>query len=71
MMNVKGYYNSIEKMLESRKSTKTSKSSRKGLLAQSSSEAKPTGNKKNDMMAIVEIIEGIREAREELTNGTK
>lgn len=70
MMNVKGYYNSIEKMLESRKSTKTNKSSRKGLLAQSS-EAKPTGKEKNDMMSIVEIIEGIREAREELTNGTK
>jgi hypothetical protein len=71
MMNVKGYYENIEKMLESRKSSKTSKSSRKGLLAQSSSDTKATGKKKNDMIAIVEIIEGIREAREELTNGTK
>lgn len=70
-MNVKGYYDSIEKMLESRKNNKTSKSSRKGLLAQSSSEPKTTGKEKNQMMAIVEIIEGIREAREELTNGTK
>lgn len=70
MMNIKTYYDSIEKVLESRKSTKKGKSSRKGLLAQSS-EAAPTGKEKNDMMSIVEIIEGIREAREEMTNGTK
>ena len=30
-----------------------------------------TPKQTNEMMAIVEIIEGIREAREELTNGTK
>ena len=70
-MNVKTYYDKIEKILESRKPTKTGKSSRKGLLAQSSAESKPTGKEKNTLMSIVEIIEGIREAREELTNGTK
>lgn len=71
MMNVKTYYDKIEKVLESRKSTKTGKSSRKGLLAQSSTEPKPTGKENNTLMSIVEIIEGIREAREEMTNGKK
>ena len=71
MMNVKAYYDKIEKILESRKPTKTGKPSRKGLLAQSSTESKPTGKEKNTMMSIVEIIEGIREAREEMTNGKK
>lgn len=70
MMNIESYYNKIERALEMRKSTKTTKSSRKGLLAQSSEPA-PTGKEKNDMMSIVEIIEGIREAREEMTNGKK
>lgn len=69
MMNIEAYYNKIEKILESRKSTKTSKSSRKGLLAQGDKDATP--KQKNDMMAIVEIIEGIRQAREEFTNGSK
>ena len=71
MMNIEAYYDKIEAAIEARKSTKTSKSSRKGLLAPSSSEPKPTGKEKNQMMAIVEIIEGIREAREEMTNGKK
>lgn len=69
MLNNESYYNKIEKVLEMRKSTKTGKSSRKGLLAQTSSET--TGKEKNQMMTIVEIIEGIREAREEMTNDKK
>jgi hypothetical protein len=71
MMNIESYYAKIELALEARKSTKTTKSSRKGLLAPSSSESKPTGKEKNQMMTIVEIIEGIREAREGMTNGKK
>lgn len=70
MMNIKAYYDKIEAVLSSRQSTKTSKSKKKGLLAQSS-EQKPTGKEKNQMMTIVEIIEGIREAREEIKNGRK
>lgn len=70
MMNVKAYYDKIEAVLSSRKTTKTGKSKKKGLLAQSS-EQKPTGKEKNQMMTIVEIIEGIRQAREEIKNGSK
>jgi hypothetical protein len=71
MMDVKTYYDKIEKVLASRKPTKTGKSSRKGLLSQSSTEPKPTGKEKNTIMSIVDIIEGIREAREEMTNAKK
>lgn len=69
MMNVEAYYDKIERMIESRKGVKTSAAKKRGLLAQGDKTATP--KQKNDMMAIVEIIEGIREAREELTNGTK
>jgi hypothetical protein len=69
MMNVEAYYDKIERMIESRKGAKTSAAKKRGLLAQSDKTATP--KQKNEMMAIVEIIEGIREAREELTNGKK
>lgn len=69
MMNVEAYYDKIERVLESRKGTKTNTNKKRGLLAQGDKTITP--KQKNDMMAIVEIIEGIREAREELTNGTK
>jgi hypothetical protein len=69
MMNIEAYYDKIERVLESRKGAKTNTTKKRGLLAQGD---KPTTPKqKNDMMSIVEIIEGIREAREELTNGKK
>jgi hypothetical protein len=71
MMDIKTYYDKIEKVLASRKPTKTSKSSRKGLLSKSSTEPTPTGKEKNSLMSIVEIIEGIREVREEMKNGKK
>lgn len=69
MMNIEAYYDKIERVLESRKGTKTGTSKKRGLLAQGDKTVTP--KEKNDMMSIVEIIEGIREAREELTNGTK
>lgn len=71
MMNIESYYNKIERVLEMRKASKNGKAARKGLLAQSSSDPKSTVAEKKQMMAIVEIIEGIREAREEMTNDKK
>lgn len=68
-MNIEAYYDKIERVLESRKGTKTNTTKKRGLLAQGDKATTP--KQKNNMMAIVEIIEGIREAREELTNGTK
>ena len=68
-MNIEAYYDKIERVLESRKGTKTSTAKKRGLLAQGDKTVTP--KQKNDMMSIVEIIEGIREAREELTNGKK
>jgi hypothetical protein len=70
MMNIESYYNKIEAAIDSRKTTKSGKASKRGLLAPSDKDT--TSNKQtNQMMAIVEIIEGIREAREEILNGTK
>ncbi len=68
-MNIEAYYDKIERVLESRKGKKPSAAKKRGLLAQSDKDATP--KQKNDMMSVIEIIEGIREAREELTNGTK
>ena len=68
-MNIEAYYDKIERLLESRKGAKTNTNKKRGLLAQNDKAATP--KQKNDMMSIVEIIEGIREAREELTNGKK
>lgn len=70
MMNIEAYYDKIEAVLASRKTTKTGKSSKRGLLAPSGANT-PSKKETNQMMTIIEIVEGIREAREELLNGTK
>ena len=70
MMNIEAYYDKLEATIAARKTTKSGKNSKRGLLAPSGKD--DTSNKQtNQMMSIVEIIEGIREAREEILNGTK
>ena len=69
MMNIEAYYDKLEATIAARKTTKSGKSSKRGLL--SSGKDVTTKKQTNQMMAIVEIIEGIREAREEILNGTK
>jgi hypothetical protein len=70
MMNIEAYYNKIEAAIASRKTTKKGKSSKRGLLAPSGADTS-TKKEASQMMSIVEIVEGIREAREEILNGTK
>ena len=70
MMNIEAYYSKLEAVIAARKTTKSGKNSKRGLLAPSGKD--DTADKQtNQMMSIVEIIEGIREAREEILNGTK
>jgi hypothetical protein len=71
MMNIEAYYDKLEAAIAARKTTKSGKSSKRGLLAPSGKDDVSTKKQTNQMMAIVEIIEGIREAREEILNGTK
>jgi hypothetical protein len=72
MMNIESYYQKIEAIIDARKSSKTGKSSKRGLLTPSGKDD-PTSTKKqtSQMLTVVEIIEGIREAREEIVNGKK
>jgi hypothetical protein len=70
MMNIEAYYEKLEATIAARKTTKSGKNSKRGLLAPSGKDD-TTKKQANQMMAIVEIIEGIREAREEILNGTK
>ena len=71
-MNIESYYQKLEAIIDARKSSKTDKSSKRGLLAPSGKDD-PTSTQKqtSQMLTIVEIIEGIREAREEIINGKK
>lgn len=69
-MNIEAYYEKLEATIAARKTTKSGKNSKRGLLAPSGKDD-TTKKQANQMMAIVEIIEGIREAREEILNGTK
>ena len=70
MMNIESYYDKLEATIAARKTTKSDKTSKRGLLTPSGKN--DTADKQtNQMMAIVEIIEGIREAREEVLNGKK
>jgi hypothetical protein len=70
MMNIEVYYDKLEATIAARKTTKSGKNSKRGLLAPSGKDD-TTKKQTNQMMTIVEIIEGIREAREEILNGTK
>jgi hypothetical protein len=71
MMNIEAYYDKLEAAIAARKTSKSGKSSKRGLLAPSGKDDVSTKKQTNQMMSIVEIIEGIREAREEILNGTK
>jgi hypothetical protein len=67
MKNIESYYKKIEAVLAQRSSSKTGKSSKRGLLAPSGGDN--TSKKENDqMMTIVDIVESIREARKEILN---
>lgn len=70
-MNIEAYYDKLEATIAARKTPKSGKSTKRGLLAPSGAADNTSKKEKNQMMTIVEIIEGIREAREEILNGTK
>jgi hypothetical protein len=67
MKNIETYYKKIDVLLAQRASSKIGKSSKRGLLSPSGDD---TASKKENsqMMAIVDIVESIREAREEILN---
>jgi hypothetical protein len=67
MKNIESYYNKIDALLAQRASSKTGKSSKRGLLAPSGSD-NTTKKENSQMMAIADIVESIREAREEILN---
>jgi hypothetical protein len=71
MMNIEAYYDKLEAAIAARKTSKSGKNSKRGLLAPSGKDTATNKDQTNQMVAIVEIIEGIREAREEILNGTK
>jgi hypothetical protein len=68
MKNIESYYNKIDAVLAQRASSKTGKSSKRGLLAPSGNDNTTSKKENSQMMAIADIIESIREARKEILN---
>ena len=68
--HIKTYYAKVEALIASRKQTKQTKKSRKGLLS-------PTGDTKSgpkereQIETIADMVEGIRDAKEEMLNARK
>ena len=70
MQPIKTYCDKIESLLAQRKSSKVVKKTKGGLLAPSKSMSE-TKTDQSQLNTIVDIVEGIREAREEILNGKK
>ncbi len=68
MQPIKIYMNKIEDVLSKRSSGKTSTSGKKGLLAPSKAPQSMDKTERQQIDVIADIIEGIREAREEILN---
>jgi len=69
MKPIKTYCDKIESILENRKSSKVVKKTKGGLLSPSTDST--TKSDQTQLNTIADIIEGIREAREEILNGKK
>lgn len=67
--HIKTYYDKVEAVLASRSKTNKSKKSRRGLLAPSGDAA--SSKERDQIETIADIVEGIREAKEEILNARK
>jgi ribosome-binding protein aMBF1 (putative translation factor) len=71
MQHIKNYFNKIEAILDKRKSSPPTKSSKsKGLLAAPPMKEK-SSKEDPSLKMIADYIEGIREARQEILDGNK
>ena len=68
MQYIKNYMNKIEQTLAALNKSKT-KPTRGGLLSPSEDRKSDTPTKTNDLMVIAKYVNGIRAAKEEVTNG--
>ncbi len=68
MQHIKMYMNKIEDVLSKRSSGKKTVTNKKGLLAPLKSVQPSDKTERTQVDAIADIIEGIREAREEILN---
>jgi ribosome-binding protein aMBF1 (putative translation factor) len=71
MQHIKSYFNKIENILSSRKSSSSKKAKpSKGFVSQDKKMEQPMGSK-DSVELIADYIEGIREARDELMKAKK
>lgn len=67
--NIQSYYRKVDDMVNRRVNT-TTKGRGAGLLA-SSKIPTPSGDEPKEMKLIADIVQGIREARQEIMNGSR
>ena len=68
MQHIKVYYNKVEDVLKSRSNGKRKVKNSKGLLAPSGESMPTAKNERQQIDVIADIVEGIRQAREEMLN---
>lgn len=71
MQHIKVYYTKVENILNKRSKGKTKMKSKKGLLAPSADAAPMDSKERQQIDVIADIVEGIRQAREEALNAKK
>lgn len=72
MKNIQVYCDKIEAIITSRASSKDAKKKSKGLLTPSKDAADKTDSKdRSQLEMIADIVQGIREAKEEILNARK
>lgn len=71
MQHIKVYCKKVEQILQKRMSTKKPVKSKQGLLASSKTEEPTSKGERQQIETIADIVEGIREAREEILNAKK
>lgn len=72
MKNIQSYCDKIEAIIASRTPSKDSKKKAKGLLAPSKDATGQTSSKdRGQLEMIADIVQGIREAKEEILNARK
>lgn len=71
MQHIRVYCDKIEAVIASRTSPKDSKKKSKGLLSSSKDMSGATNKDRNQLETIADIVQGIREAKEEILNARK
>ena len=71
MQHIKVYYNKVEDVLKKRTKGKRKMTGNKGLLAPSTESMPTAKNERQQIDVIADIVEGIRQAREEVLNAKK